>query len=397
MHDGNLVQGAGHVDDTYSSLRPAQELQAKEGHGEYSNEESDPIDVPLPDDAYGAAIFAFIYDARELLSGRDHDAKPFWLNMYRLSYVMAVLLVNYLFQFLMLFWIFDFVVQPSVHSVQKVYQQFHAEFFTDDGQFVVERWDERQTKRDLRYKDQLCHMVFSNFTFLAFVLMLWVMIMVIETRKNMKLMMDLFRVPTCPNSHPELMIKSSGGGFDDTEADDDSILIVGLTPFVRTVVILVIVLPKFIIGFSLTMMGMIWLSATESFSELILNSLALEFVISIDDHLFLALLPESYIKDMAKVKMQIPNNSHSLEEEVALDWQFWKTSTSFFIWIPTFVFTYIKCLQFLPMLGVLPYFKNDIAEACSPYLHVHKQRICQSGFVSGCFQYGGYVSTPDGG
>merc|ERR1719198_678338 len=107
----------------------------------------------------------------------------------------------------------------------------------------------------------------------------------------MKLLVDIFKVPTCPNNNPALMIKGSGGGFDESDADDDKIMIIGLTPCVRVVTIAVIILPKFAIGFGLTCLGMIWLTATQSFSELILNSLALEFVISIDDHLFDALLP----------------------------------------------------------------------------------------------------------
>lgn len=348
-------------------------------------------EIPLPEDAYGAAIFAFIYDARELLTGLDHDAKPCWLNMYRLIYVLTVLLVNYMFQFLMLYWIFGFIVQPSVHSVQHVYARFHAEFFSPDGVFLPEVWHSKDTQEDQLYKDELCHMVFSKFTFLYLVLMLWVMIMVIEFRTNAKLLKDLWDVPHCPNEHPEQMIKGTGGGFDETEADDDALFVQGLTPCVRATIVIAIVLPKFIIGTTLMMMGMIWLSATESFSELILNSLALEFVINIDDHLFNALLPESYREDMERVKMQIPKKKLTLEESVQEDWSFWKTSTFFLISIPSFVYVYLQYAQFVPILGVLPFFKNDIQQACGAYLEVHKQRLCANGFSDvQCFEFGSW-------
>merc|ERR1712176_1299685 len=100
-------------------------------------------------------------------------------------------------------------------------------------------------------------------------------------------------------------------------------------------------------------MGMIWLSATESFSELILNSLALGFVITIDDRLFCALLPEQFREDMLKVKIRYPKEQQTLDEDVEEDVKDWITPTFFFIFIPVFVYVYIKSLQFLPMFGVL--------------------------------------------
>lgn len=380
--NGNDGKAGGHPHESYVGLA---HLEGNDNR-EFLNHE-----VPLPEDAYGAAIFAFIYDARELLSGRDHDSKPFWLNMYRLAYVMAVLGVNYMFQFLMLYWIFNFIVQPSVHSVQHVYQRFHAEFFSTDGEFLQEVWHSRDTQDDQIYKDQLCHMVFSKFYFLSAVLMMWVMIMVIEFRRNSKLLQDLCRVPNCPSDHPEQMVKGTGGGFEETDADDEKLLVQGLTPAVRTTVVVLIVLPKFVIGTILMLMGMIWLSATESFSELILNSLALEFVITIDDRLFEALLPESYREDMTRVVLQIPRQRQTLEESVREDWGFWKTSTFFLVAIPSFVLIYLKFAQFVPILGVLPFFKDDIQQACGDYLEVHKQRLCSSGFGEAqCFAFGGW-------
>jgi hypothetical protein len=349
--------------------------------------------VNLPPDAYGAAIYAFIYDARELLSSKDHDSKPCWLNLYRLVYVMVVLFVNYIFQFLMLYWIMDFVVQPSVHNVQKQYQSFHADFFSEDGQFLIEEWDGRQSHYDSLYKQQLCQMVFSKFTFLAFVLMLWAMIMVIELRRNMKLLVDIFKVPSCPSSNPAMMIKDASALSNEKEVDGDRIMIVGLTPSVRVLTILLIVMPKFVIGFALTTLGMLWLSATESFSELILNSLALVFVIGIDDYLFDALLPESYREDMDNVVLQIPKKRLDLIEGIEEDWRHWKASTFFFIFIPSFVFMYLKCLQLLPLVGVLPNFKDDMKDACGPYLDAHKKQICTDPLSYDCFSYGGWQPT----
>lgn len=351
-------------------------------------------EVELPEDAYGAAMYAFIYDTRELLSGKDHDSKPCWLNIYRLVYVLTVLLVNYLFQFLMLWWIFDFVVQPSVHGVQDTYARYHGEFFSKEGEFDRGRWDGRTDKGDEAFKHHLCRMAFPKYTFLCFILMLWVMIMVIEFRKNVSLLLSIYSLPVCPRSHPERMITGSGGGHDETEADDDKICIEGLTPGIRTTIYLIILLPKFLIGILLCTLGLIWLSATESFPDLILNSLALEFVINVDDHLFLALLPLSYRKNLGadgKVFMKIPVKPMDIQGMVAEDWAHWKSSTFFLIFIPVLCFGYLSYLQVLPVFGVLPDFAYDIGHACEAFLEHHKQRVCENGFgKDDCFQFGGF-------
>merc|ERR1740130_1259441 len=63
------------ADSSYTELQsPAQKDGDKVGEGnggkQPAHDDEDHFhEVPLPADAYGAAIFGFVYDARELLSG----------------------------------------------------------------------------------------------------------------------------------------------------------------------------------------------------------------------------------------------------------------------------------------------------------------------------------------
>lgn len=349
-------------------------------------------EVELPEDAYGAAMFALIYDSPHVFgtnnneSATEVEVSAKQLNRYRLAYVMAVLIINYIFQFMMLYWVSDFVVQPAVHKAQYIYATYHGRFFSMDGDFEHHVWDDADAEWDILYKKELCHMVFSKFYFLWVILMLWLIIMVIEFRSNAKLLLDVFKVPSCPGTHPELMLRNIGGGLED---EDAKLLVVGLTPGVRIFIVVVILIPKFIIGFWLTIMGMCWLTVTDSFSDLILNSLALEFVICIDDHLFEALLPESYRDDMKNVVLHIPEKQLNEEEKVREDWLDWRSSSLYFIFFVGFSFTYLKYLQILPLVGVLPFFRHDLADACEPFLAEHKKRFCLGGLhAQACFPYG---------
>merc|ERR1719161_349779 len=87
---------------------------------------------------------------------------------------------------------------------------------------------------------------------------------------------------------------------------DDHNVVVKLTYLVRTLLDLVLIIPKVLIVICLTVVGTVWLAATGSFADLILNAIALEFVIVIDEVLFNSILPESLKEDIASTKLIRP-------------------------------------------------------------------------------------------
>ena len=68
--------------------------------------------------------------------------------------------------------IYSFVVAPSVHSVQSVYQKYHAEVFDENGKYLSENWEDFEEKADLCGIGILC---------------LWWATMLKEMRKNERL------------------------------------------------------------------------------------------------------------------------------------------------------------------------------------------------------------------
>jgi hypothetical protein len=86
--------------------------------------------------------------------------------------VLCVLAGNFALQAGMLYWIYSFVVAPSVHSVQSVYQKYHAEVFDENGKYLSENWEDFEEKADLCGIGILC---------------LWWATMLKEMRKNERL------------------------------------------------------------------------------------------------------------------------------------------------------------------------------------------------------------------
>ncbi|CAE8616778.1 unnamed protein product, partial [Polarella glacialis] len=235
--------------------------------------------VPLDEDCYGAAMFSTIFDIFEISTGVDHDGLSIKLNMFRVVFVNIILISNYVLQVAMLWFIWSYVTRPSVHKVQSLYKKFHEEVFVD-GAFDSDRFDSWPDQ------DKICEVAFSNFFFMYAILCLWWCTILKDVRVIERLFRTVKAIPHTLN--PFEMIQ-----LPDEDQGESMVKVQMLTPLVRGLVYGVIILPKLGISILLLLIGTVWLSATDSYADLILNAVALEFVINIDELLFQAMMPSS--------------------------------------------------------------------------------------------------------
>mmetsp|Transcript_69960 Transcript_69960/g.177553 ORF Transcript_69960/g.177553 Transcript_69960/m.177553 type:complete len:115 (-) Transcript_69960:516-860(-) len=94
--------------------------------------------------------------------------------------------------------------------------------------------------------------------------------------------------------------------------EEDVALLVALSPVFRALLTLVVVVPKFLIPILLAIFGCTWLTAIESVSDLILNALAMAFIVEIDELIYDAFLPEVLKEELAELMTAIPQ-----EDEVS--------------------------------------------------------------------------------
>jgi hypothetical protein len=331
--------------------------------------------VHIDEDVYGAAVFSITFDFFEMLSGKDHDGLGIALNIYRCIFVSILLLSNYALQIGMLCWVYSYVAMPSVHEAQHTYRKFHAIIFsrTSDGgtELDLDRWDDW----DQDSIDSLCNLAFANFWFMYAILCLWWILMLTEVRKTERLWRKIRQLKDaeCPDA---MIVK--------LDEDDGSCtnLVVGLTMVTRTTLYLALLLPKLFIAICLTAVGTMWLTASTGFSELILNSVALEFIICIDEILFQGLLPESIKQNISVTQLVMPaekttgdpaKDAAAREKKIT---EGYHRSTWYCVTIVVGVYLFMTYGQYLPILGVYPGYANDAAcpiwwgkktaEVCSP-------------------------------
>lgn len=332
-----------------------------------SEDELQGEEVDIDQDVYGAAVFSITYDFFEMFTGKDHDGLTIWLNVYRVTFVITLLLFNYCFQIGLLHWVYRYVAKPSVHEAQSLYREYHWTTFRN-GTFSWSLWD------NWTRKDGLCGLAFSLFPFMYMILCLWWILMLTEVRKTERLFRK-FRQLRYTND-PNLMVIRGKG-------TDEPNLIVGLTPFTRCFLYVVLLLPKFAIAILLWVVGSVWLVATDSFADLILNSVALEFIICIDEILFEGLLPESVKQDIDNTKMVVRAEMKTgdpvldaIEHEKRVKAGYHR-STFWLFFILIGVYLYLTYGQDYPFIGVFPGYRGDAF--CDKWWAEHTAEVCAPG------------------
>ncbi|CAK8990436.1 unnamed protein product [Durusdinium trenchii] len=330
--------------------------------------------VDLPQDIYGVAIAAAIGDLSVIMHGQNVKK----VNFARLIFGIVTLAVNLWLQLFILYYVNHYIVQNAVHDAQENYAQFHREVFSEDGEFVQEKWDNWNNGPYM----ELCNMAVSKLSFSAGIVFLWCARMLNEVRDSWQLAHDMFSIENLPaEAKPHEMLY---------EVLDDSgetlrVEIVAVSWQARFIVSILVLLPKIVVATLLTYIGCRWLAATQSFGDLILNALALEFVIGIDD-----LMHEAFTPLDVRQFIELTKFAHIPKDKSALDGQTDETSAEVIrsmllvVGLLVWAFVYLNYFQ-----QVLPNFPHDIREHCADRFYSHYTVRC--GFFADpteCFPYG---------
>jgi hypothetical protein len=336
--------------------------------------EEDPEYVDLDDDVYSAVIFTLTTDVSELYSTTDSDGLDIKVNIYRACFTLTLLAVNYLLQIGILVWVYWYVASPTLHRAQRVYQRYHHDVF-EDGEFQEELWN----AWDWKQQHALCRIAFSNYWFLYAILSLWWLAMVTEATKTWTLFTKINSLGHTNDGSQMVKIKLS-----DEDPDEDVNHVYSLLISVRIGLCTLIILPKFAIAAGLLWVGSVWLAATDSFENLVLNSVALTFIINIDESIFQGLVPGTMKTNIGKTKLVRPRLKEEYEQEVK---GAYRGVTLQLITVVVGVAAYMSEFgQSIPYVGIFPGYAADNDIACAKMWNVQRTLVCSRG--EECFAFG---------
>lgn len=328
----------------------------------------------LLEDSWHMGIIAIVKDLPDIIDKTDEmTSVRRYAAAIRLFFCLANLAFNVVVQIVVLIWVQKYVVRPSVHNVQLHYKAFHGEVFNTQGQQIDAAWEA------FSHQKSLCESSFASPLFLGVILLLWTIRMLQEFRETNHMRRHMDHTARLPEG-----CRQADMIYDTDDGGDTISAIIALSTVARVALWVFILFPKFAINFFLLFVGCRWLVSTENFADLIMNALALEFIIGIDEYMFAGLFPETATAFLgsvkfAPVKLEWYDSDDAKAKQVIKQYH---RSILFVLICVAWVVVYLLFFQ-----QVLPGFANDINADCSDYYGDKFGLICQP-FEQNCFPYG---------
>lgn len=148
----------------------------------------------------------------------------------------------------------------------------------------------------------------------------------------------------------------------------DGVLQIKALPLTVKLILLIVFIPWVTIPCVLWWLGCRWLVATNNFENMILNAIALEFVLLLKELAFKAFMPHRSMVDLCKTVIKLDR-----EEASAAHLDIYEANRSIIIFVITafIVFLYIGLPPPIAQNGlqqVLSDYKWDVYEICEPWL-----------------------------
>jgi len=237
---------------------------------------------PLEESIFGWAVSMVVRDVVWLHEG---TAVP----MHRRARIVnSILLIacTITLQFFLLVAVSRLLTAPACLSIRRTYGKYEELMYPNHTKLTVNgfprgipgyRVDENFLKMSRDEQEQVCEVPLSHPWYLASILFIWTLTCLVECRTIFETAVRLlWRTPTVAT---EAEVIRPGEG-------DHEVQVAGLTRFMKAVIGIFIVLPRMATLLALNYLGCRWLTATLGLGDVLLNGLALEFLVLLKELLY---------------------------------------------------------------------------------------------------------------
>lgn len=191
----------------------------------------------------------------------------------------------------------------------------------------------------------VCDMPMTQPVFTFCIILLWAMTCLRYARSIFRLTNQIYQLDT--------VSKMTEAVHKPDETNDD-IIVRGLPCWAKLFIIVCIQMPSFIVTLILLWIGSRWLVATMGFDELVLNAIALEFILNMSEMFYFAVVPLSMKNKVENIK--IPH-THSTEPKGLLN-----MFGTFLVFVIAIAWSALYVLVFQ---RVLLQYKWDLHDVCA--------------------------------
>jgi len=307
---------------------------------------------PLTADLYGCSITSIIRDVRKVVLGEGRSG----LRFAKVGITVGVLWLTIAMQIFLMVEFRRMVTKSSVHKIREMYSEYELWMYDRNtettsngfhrgipGHFQIERFSDVPDNID---KEFICSIPFSQPYFFICILMVWTFTVVIDLREIF-FYAELLLVRTDTVASVQEILE---------EREDHIVVLRGLTFPFKVLLTLLIFLPRLAIDLILLWLGCRWLTSTASFGDVLLNAIALEFVLLLKDLIYNATVPKR--NQWETSTMLVPH-----KRKTKASWGSYLGSFAWLLVVCTWVILYILRFQ-----QVLPDYRWDVHDACEDFI-----------------------------
>lgn len=364
-HEEIDMDEEGSVTSTRAALLPRTGKQATPGEKAYAEIQSNAqVESDLQCNVWSAGILAIVKDVPDcLMRGKKIESST------RVKWVALTLFINLYLQFIFLYWIWRNSVLPEVRSLQIQYKEFHRVAY-HQGQFSSQGFDSMGEGRR-----GICEMALSTNLFVIACLFLWASRCLNEMRIVYRRWRSISSLPRLPpdltTTHMAHEVRLQEGEY----FKEDKIMIICLNRSSRLLLNVVILGPSFLIAVLMLLLGTAFLTATASFTDLILNSVALSFVFDIDELLMSCFLPArlKHKLEVTKIMCPLDVSRQGMSAQDAEDTEIKEAyAHSLVILLAVIAWLWV----WLAWNPVLPGYEWDVGKHCAGFLSADRTIPC---------------------
>lgn len=313
----------------------------------------------LPDDTLGMMICVLVRDTQFLVLETTNRFK----HLARILGTAAILGLNQTMQIYFILCICSFVVPMYVQNLRDAYEKYEVIMYDNhtlsaNGETRgIPGWFNASEFENLgeELTATICETPFSQPLFFMPLLLIWTLRCMREIKAAVDLLFLLIvKMPTIDTLVDSL----------DTRVEEDAgkkfviKVIVGLPLGMKAVILFLILLPRLAITSFICWMGTRWLAASPDLGELVLNTVAVEFLLLIKDLFYAVLVSERNKRDLRQTEVR-----PSTKVEKVSYWLFLSSLGWFFA---SCVWVVFYCMYFQM---VLVEYRWDASVQCTNWLH----------------------------
>lgn len=284
------------------------------GEEKFEDDVADMRTIDLEEDCYGFGIACLVRDCQRLAHDEDYKGhKHKRVRRFRLFAGMVLVFINIFLQVFLMWQIKKFVTARSVHDIREAYDSFELALYLPGHTTTTIHNKTRGVGGEggagwnaagfnmltEEEKENACRIPFSEPPFFYSILFIWSLTAAAEIKKAWLL---FTRLILYTDNAPDM-----GNATD--EGDDGEEVIRRLTIPVKVIICVIILIPRVIIAVVLLWLGCRWLTATNDFADLLLNAVALEFILLLKELLYHTLVPGRNKHDLSMTKISVEHEA----------------------------------------------------------------------------------------